>query len=111
MADNRYPTVPELDYGVPAEHLRRVAQAINGLLDGQGNNHFTITLDANSLTTQVLYVPVNINTAVQLTPASATAATAVGAGVVWYDVTSGVITIHHDSTADTDRKFAVLVNG
>lgn len=111
MADNRYPVVPETDFGRPEEHIRRIVQASRQLQNGRGNNHWSVTLGVGTTTTTIFVTNANINSAVQLSPMSATAATSFGAGLVWADAIDGSIVIRHDSSAVVDRKFAVLLNG
>ena len=112
MAVTRYPTVPETRFGTPEEHLRRVCQALTGVMDGQGNNHNIVTLDPSATSTTLNYTKANINGTVVFSPMSASAAVSFGLGLVWAEIlAAGVVTFHHDSSVVTDRRYAVLVNG
>ncbi len=108
MADNRFPLLPQSKFGTEPEHLRRICQVINGAMDGHTNNQWVITLVPSATEQEILADHANINSAVQLTPMSATAAAAVG---VYATVAKGVITVHHDSDLAADRVFAVLLTG
>jgi hypothetical protein len=109
--DNRYKTVPEAHFGTPEEHLRRLVQAVNGLQNGQGNNHFVVTLVPSAATTTVTSRKCNVNSAIQLSPMSASAALSFGTGLVWASAGDETVTINHNSSSVTDRDFAILVNG
>lgn len=98
--------------GRPEEHVRKVALITRELLNGKSNNTITaITLTPNSTSTLVEQDRVCCDTIVNLTPKSATAAAALGSGTLWVEVTKNRITIHHDSTADTDRTFGAVLVG
>lgn len=94
-----------------AEHRRKMALAIDQLLAGKSNNVLDITLTPNATETVVSRDRVCCDTRVSLTPKSASAAAAIGNGTLWVEVTFGTITIHHDSTADTDRLFGATLVG
>ena len=100
-------TVTEFWEGSDPEHRRRLAVAINQLQKGISNNHFTVILEANETDTEVRHPPVRPGGTVQLTPASASAATSMATGAIWLETQTEKAIIHHDSTADTDRKFFI----
>lgn len=98
--------------GRPEEHIRKVALATRELLTGKSNNTITaITLTPNSTSTVIERERVSCDTIVSLTPKSETAATAMASGNLWVQANFGKITIHHDSTADTDRTFGAVLTG
>ncbi len=89
------------------EHLRKVSDGANAALSGQTNNQFTVTLDPDETTTEVLYEKCRPDISVNLTPGSASAA----ASTVWVEPQTGKAIIHHDSSPDTDRKFFAVFVG
>ena len=101
----RAATVEEFHVGDEAEHRRRLSVAVNQILKGVSNNHFSVTLEANETTTEVMHPPVRTGAGVTLTPGSASAATSFAAGGIWVETENGKAIIHHDSSAETDRKF------
>ena len=114
MAQSNIPraaTVPEFWKGTEEEHRRKVSLAINQLLKGVSNNHFTVTLEANETETEVMHPPVRSGSGVQMTPASASAATSFASGVIWAETQSGKALIHHDASAATDRTFHLAFFG
>lgn len=104
-------SVEQFKEGREAELLRSLSQRVRGLLQGAGNNHFNVRLDPDKTQTEVQVEFVTELSTVQFSPRTASAATAYAAGVVFADSSPGLITIHHDSLPDEDRRFAVTVNG
>lgn len=114
MAQSNIPraqTVPEFWRGDEEEHRRKIATAVNQLQKGVSNNHFSVTLDANQTTTEVMHPPVRAGSAVHLTPGSASAATSFSAGNIWVEAQKEKAIIHHDSSTVTDRIFHLSFAG
>ena len=107
----RVTTVPESERGPLEEHVRLIAQALNGLQNGQGNNQWFATLTPNETETTVYAGTASIGSVPVLQPMSASAAASYAAGVIWTEGQRGKILIHHDSSALTDRLFGVVLNG
>lgn len=83
-----------------------LAVAIRHLAEGRSNAAGQVTLRANETTTTVTSDVISAGCFPLLTPASATAATAMGAGAVYVSaVANGSFVITHNSTADVDRTF------
>lgn len=94
----------------PVSHLekdlRHIASAVRHLIEGRSNAAGSVTLRANQTTTTVTSDVIPAGCFPQLTPSSATAATAVGGGHIYVSaVAKGSFTITHNNTADTDRTF------
>ena len=104
----RYLELP-LFFDSPEEFLRKIATTVNDLIDGEGNNVDSVTLTPNSTTTVVSLARFNADTVANLTPKTQSAAAALGA--LYVVATTGTLTLHHDSTADTDRTFGLLYIG
>lgn len=102
---NHYPTVPE-SWTDDKDHRRKLAQAINGLLQGQGNNLDQVTLAANATETVLTHDRITERTVFQLMPRTASAAAA-QAGI-YVTTTKGSATLHHDSSPATDRTFGLV---
>ncbi len=110
--ETRVETVPQADFGSEKEHLRRVVQALDGLQNGQGNNHFLVTLtpDATETVIDALFARTGGVATLQTMSASAAASLASGK-LIWSTVSLKKITIHHDAAPETDRDFGVVLNG
>ena len=94
------------------EGLRKLALSANALLRGKTNNTFEVTLEVSPATTTVLSSSlITPDSEAFLQAKTATAAAAVGAGVIYTTIAAGVFTINHDASASADRTFAVLIVG
>lgn len=90
--------------------VRRVALVVNGLLLGRSNNVYDeVTLNASATETLIEHDQITGDSVALLEPKTATAAAALG--VLYQTAATGVITLHHDSTGDTDRSFRYAVVG
>lgn len=107
----RAAVVPEYWHGNEEEHRRKISTALNQILRGVSNSHYTVTLDAGKTTTEVLHPPVREGAGVQITPGSPSAAVSFAAGNIWVETKSEKAIIHHDSSSDTDRKFHLVFTG
>lgn len=107
----RAQTVPEFWQGSEEEHRRKLGQALNQLLKGVSNNHYTVTLDAGDTETTVLHPPIRPGSAVQITPGTEHAAASFATGLIWVTTETGKAIIHHDSSALTDRVFYLTFSG
>lgn len=107
----RVETVPESDRGEIEEHLRFIAQGVNGLQNGQGNNHWFATLTPDETETTIFANTASIGSVPQLQAMSASAALSQAEGVIWAECRKGQIVIHHDASSAADRLFGVVLNG
>ncbi len=103
----RFPTVPRF-WTDSEEEIRKLADGVNRLLRGESNNTTTVTLRANQATTEILDSRITADTVVLLTPTTSSAAAATG---IFIKAAIGKATVNHDSTADTDRTFGVILVG
>lgn len=107
---HRTNSVPETWSRNRADELhRKVAQALNSVLRGETNNHFTVTLAPGTTETEVRYSSARPGVVPVLTPLSASAAAA--AAIVWASAELGKVVLHHDSDPATDRAFGVVIIG
>jgi hypothetical protein len=93
------------------EHRRKIAIILDQVLIGKTNNVLDVTLTPDATETLVTRDRVCCDTNVSLTPKSASAAAALASGELWVESTKGQITIHHDSSSDTDRLFGATLVG
>lgn len=85
---------------------RRLAIAINGIIDGRTDNYGSVTLTASTATTVVTEARVTDFSTVVLTPRTANAAAELGAGGMYVSaMTDGSFTITHANNAQSDRTF------
>ena len=91
----------------PEDHLRELSNKVNGLLKGQTNNWYNVTLeaDATETTIEVEYARTGA-----MAMCVATSANAAGLAC-WTVVGEGTITVHHPSGIATDRTVGVLLVG
>ena len=87
--------------------IRGIAQAVNDLRAAVGVG--TVILEPSNTTTLLRNVAITPGAFVSLQATTATAAAAVSALYVDAPIYNGVVTIHHDSTSDTDRAFRYVV--
>lgn len=106
MTPRRHPTVPEF-WGELKEHIRKITDAVNGLLSGRTNNWYDVTLTQNATETILISPLVGLQTRAYLSPRTESAALA----RVWSTAADGILTIHHDAAPDPDRQFTVLLVG
>lgn len=109
--ETRVKTVPQSDYGHPEEHIRRIVQALDGLQNGQGNNHFLVTLTPGETETTIIAHSARTGGVATLQAMSPLAANSQALGVIWSTVERDKIVIHHDASTATDRNFGVVLNG
>lgn len=85
---------------------RRLAIAINGIIDGRTDNYGSVTLTASTATTVVSEARVTDFSTINLTPVTANAAAELGAGGMYVSAKAiGSFTITHANNAQTDRTF------
>lgn len=106
MTTLRRYTVPPNYWSDIKSQLRKVSDAVNGLMKGQSNNHYLVTLDRQGTTTELKSQIVGPQTAVFLGPRTPEAA----AYTPWFSIEPGVVTFHHD-LVDADRTYSVLLVG
>lgn len=114
MAKRKFPSPPKVWGGDDREALRKVVlPMVASLLRGKMNCTYLVTLGVAPATTTMIQTEVGTaDSEVFLTPRTATAATAVGAGVIRATCADGgLVTITHDSNAAADRTFGVAVLG
>lgn len=97
--------------GSITEHVRRLADAINGILDGRQNNIGTVTLTASVASTSVTDRRCGVSSVVTLSPTTGNAAAEVGNGTIYVTVGDGSFTLTHANNAQTDRTFGYEVTG
>ncbi len=110
--ETRVKTVPQADYGNAVEHVRRIVQAVDGLQNGQGNNHFLVTLSPGETETSINAPSARTGGVATLQAMSESAAASLASGkLIWSTVERAWIVIHHDAATAADRDFGVVLNG
>ncbi len=92
------------------EWIRKVAQVVLQLQKGQANNSFTVLLEENTTTTEVLVSFARANQIVLFSPQDSATAVVLGNGTLWAEATRGKIVIHHVSTTG-ERKIGACLFG
>lgn len=105
---DRYPRLDRF-WSETVEHLRKLAQAVNGVLVGETNNHFSITLEVDSVLTEISDPIFDSEKSVFFSSKSENAAVALC--FLSTELTKGKLKIHHSSSSTTDRTYGVIVVG
>jgi len=114
MAKRLFRSPPTTWQGSLDDLVRKVALPIvTSLLRGKANNTYQVTLAVSPATTTTLATKIaTADSEAFLTPRTASAATAVGAGVIRaVCADDGTVTISHDASAAADRTFGVAILG
>lgn len=93
----------------PDEQMRKTAISLNGLMDGEMNNLFVVTLDANVTQTQVVDTRIKTYTIAVISPQNALAAADMAS--IWHTAETGILTIHHPLSLAADRVVGVVCYG
>lgn len=109
--------VPEVASNDP-EHVRRLARAINGLLQGKMNATTTLTLTAGAASTVLTDARITNNSVLYFMPTTANAAAELGNGTLYVATqmsgTGNVVgnaTITHANNAQVDRTYKIAIIG
>ncbi len=109
MPKRTFRAIPRFWTGQEEMNRRVVGKALDELQVGKTNNTYEVTLAASATTTLFESDRITPDSEVFYTPKSANAAGALAN--LWTEIASGVATIHHASSATTDRTFGVLIVG
>ncbi len=105
------PSVP-LDWYDPTEHRRKLADAINQVLQGKLLSTGTVTLTANQATTTLNDQRIGTDSYINFMPTTANAAAEQGAGGFYVSARDKeTATLTHANNAQTDRTFVYLIIG
>lgn len=114
MAKRQFRVPPRTWQGALEEFVRKVALPVfTGVMRGKLNCTYDVTLAVSPATSTTLSTEVaTADSIALLTPKTASAATAVGAGVIRATCADdGTVTINHDASAAADRVFGVAILG
>ena len=101
-----------VDWADSVEHRRRLATALNAMLDGKSNGIGSVTLTASQATTVVTDRRVGTSSVISFMPTTANAAAEVGAGGMYVSSRGdGTFTITHANNAQSDRDFEYAIQG
>ena len=92
--------------------LRRLATAINQIIDGRSNARGSFTITENTGTTVVTDQRVGTDSVICFMPLTVNAAAAIAAGAVYVSSRgNGTFTLTHANNAQTDRTFEYSITG
>lgn len=92
------------------EHRRKLAEGVNGLIDGRSNNSGTFTLTENDTTTTVTDGRVGTDSIILWMPTTANAAAEIAVGGMYVSARGdGTFTVTHANNAQTDRDFSYAI--
>lgn len=92
------------------EHSRKIAQAVNGILNGQTNNAFVVTLESGGTSTTVPFAPSRSGGSVLLFPQNDAAATLSRTQNVYAETRAGEVLVTH-GPAVGGEVFSLVVVG
>jgi len=108
-ANSRAQSAPEF-WHESKEHTRKIAQAVNGILNGKTNNSFKVTLEAGETSTSVQFPPAKSGGSAMLFPQNDAAALLARNTNVFASTADGQVTISHGSSAGGEV-FSLVVIG
>lgn len=108
-ASGRQFDTPPLEWGNGPEHRRKLAEVLDGVMDGKINATGTVTLTASSTTTTLTDRRIGTGSVILFMPTTQNAAGEIGMYVSSRG--QGTATITHASMSQTDRTFAYALLG
>lgn len=90
------------------EHSRKIAQAVNGILNGQTNNTFVVTLEASASQLTVQFPPARSGGSALLFPQNSSAAELARTTDVYATTSAGQVVITH-GTATGGEQFSLVI--
>ena len=108
-ANSRNQVTPEF-WHESKEHTRKIAQAVNGILNGKTNNSFRVTLEAGNTSTSVQFPPARSGGSAMFFPQNDSAAQLARNTHVFASTSDGQVTITHGSAAGGEV-FSLVVVG
>ena len=93
------------------EWLRKIANAVNGIMDGKINATGTFTLTASVTSTVVVDRRCGTNSVVLITPTTANAAGALATTYIPSTTIKNQFTVTHANAGTTDRTFNYAILG
>lgn len=106
-ANARTESTPEF-WHEAGEHTRKIAQAVNGILNGKTNNTFSVTLEAGDATTSVSFPPARPGGSALLFAQNESAALMARTQNVYATTTTGEVVISH-GTATGGESFSLVI--
>lgn len=103
--------MPPTFWASPEEMGRKLSNSVRGILRGETNNHFTVTLDAGTDCTEIRYTSARPGMAIQITAQNQAAAAFQRVNDVWGTSETGLVKVCHDATAAGTETYGVVVVG
>lgn len=103
--------VPPESWRNEDEHRRKLAQSVRGLLRGESNNHFTVTLEAGASETEIPYQSSRAGVSPVLTPLSEAGSAFLRTKTLWCEAQPGKVVVHHDPSATGEERFSLVIVG
>lgn len=109
MADTRHFDSPPVDWPDETEHRRKLAEAIDLLMEGKNRATGEVTLTANQATTTLNDRRIGPTSVIKF---MATSANAKSEGEPWVSGRDdGTCTLNHTNNAQTDRSYDYAIQG
>ena len=93
------------------QHRRQLAQVLGRTSRGAIDCTMSLTLEPGSATTTFVDPRISLSTAVNMVPATASAATEAASGNLYAVPTKGQVVVHHTNSATADRTFTLALIG
>lgn len=107
---SRNSPLPPRNYSSDVSYVRRLAQVVEGIMNGKTNNGGTFTLTASATSTTVSNERVGAYSKILFSPTTANAATALMTAYV-SAVANGEFTVTHTSAVSVDRTYNYVLIG
>jgi hypothetical protein len=92
--------------------LAKVQGVVNNIMRGKINATVDVNLTASAASTTVNDPRIGGSCGIYLMPLSANAAAEIGAGTIWWGAPGNqTVTLNHANSAQTDRRFRLLIIG
>ena len=101
-----------IDWADEAEHRRKLAEAINRVIQGKLLSVGDVTLTASQATTTLNDQRIGVESFIGFMPITANAAAEIGSGTLFVtNRNKGSATLNHANNAQTDRDFVYCIIG
>ncbi len=93
-----------------SEHSRKIAQAVNGILNGQTNNTFVVTLEEGATDSTVRFTPARAGGSALLFPQNSSAASLARTTDVFATTSTGQVVVTHGAAVGGEQFSLVIVS-
>lgn len=104
-------SVPPKFWSNQDEFLRKIADSTRGILKGQTNNHFTVTLEAAVSEVAIPYESARPGLSVIISPSNQQAAVFSRSNNVWCESEVGTVRVRYDGVPAGSERYGLVIIG